>query len=297
MLVAVRKIELASGVRLATWSIDPRAGSGTSTATFLLVHGLASNARLWDMSALDLARRGHRVAALDLRGHGESDKPVTGYDFATLVSDVLEASARLGLQRPILAGQSLGANLVLEAASLHPDETRGIVCVDGGTIELVSTFPEWDDAAKTLAPPDLIGTPSSVMRSMLRSAHPTWRESGIDSTMANFSIRDDGTIAPHLARDNHMKVLRSLWEHTPSTRFASLDVPALFVFAGGSSGPPGKRESAEIAESTIPKALVLWFDDADHDIHAQHPHDLAQLLHDHVTNGFFASDVAVSDES
>ena len=189
------------------------------------MHGLASNARLWDMTALELARLGHRVAALDLRGHGESDKPDHGYDFPTLISDIATVSAALELDKPILTGQSLGANLVLEAAWGDPDIATGVVCVDGGTIELGSAFPNWDDAAKVLAPPKLIGTEHRAMRAMMRSAHPSWPESGIDATMANFEVRDDGTVAPRLSFDNHMRILRSLWEHKPSTRFAELEGP------------------------------------------------------------------------
>jgi len=45
---------------------------------FVLVHGLASNARLWDGVARRLAGAGHSSAAVDLRGHGRSDKPDTG---------------------------------------------------------------------------------------------------------------------------------------------------------------------------------------------------------------------------
>src|SRR6202034_1307918 len=82
--------------------------------TFLLVHALASNSLLWDYTSLELARLGHRVAAVDLRGHGISDKPDHGYDFQTLTSDIVTVTDALGLLRPILAGQSLGANLVLE---------------------------------------------------------------------------------------------------------------------------------------------------------------------------------------
>jgi len=301
MKVIGRRIPVEPGVALSTWSIDGRTASAlldrekdkggraeAHHATFLLVHGLASNARLWDMTALELARLGHRVAALDLRGHGESDKPDHGYDFPTLISDIATVSGALELDKPILAGQSLGANLVLEAAWGDPDMATGVACVDGGTIELGSAFPNWDDAAKVLAPPKLIGTEHNAMRAMMRAAHPSWPESGIDATMANFEVRDDGTVAPRLSLDNQMRILRSLWEHKPSTRFAELEVPVLFIFAGGSEfGPPGKRDSAKAAEDATPRARVLWFEDADHDIHAQHPVELAALLDLQVQDGFF----------
>jgi pimeloyl-ACP methyl ester carboxylesterase len=303
MKVNERRVDVEPGLSVSTWSIDGRTSpapgdpqvdtrrrTDAPQATFLLVHGLASNARLWDMTALELARLGHRVAAVDLRGHGESDKPDHGYDFPTLISDIVTIANALDLEMPILAGQSLGANLVLEAAWQHPDLATGVACVDGGTIELGSAFPDWEDAARVLAPPKLTGTESGAMRAMMRSAHPSWPESGIGATMANFAVRDDGTVAPRLSFDNHMRILRSLWEHKPSQRFADLQVPVLFVFAGGSGfGPPGKRDSAKAAEEATPQARVHWFEDADHDIHAQHPVELAALLDLQVQDGFFAS--------
>jgi pimeloyl-ACP methyl ester carboxylesterase len=289
--VLERQVEVEPRVSLATWTIDGRPqvdGGATPGATFLLVHGLASNARLWDYTALELARLGHLVSAVDLRGHGESDKPDHGYDFPTLTSDIVKVSSSLALDRPILAGQSLGANLVLETAWLHPEISRGIVCVDGGTIELSRTFPDWEDAATVLSPPPLAGTKRDVIVKMMREGHRNWPESGIESSMANFAVEADGTVAPKLSRENHMKILRGLWEHKPSTRFATLEVPALLVFAGAhGSGPFDKLESARRAEETIPKVRVVWFEDADHDIHAQYPVELADLLDRQGADGFF----------
>jgi pimeloyl-ACP methyl ester carboxylesterase len=284
-----KRIEVESGVSLATWILDGRSGED-AFASFLLVHGLASNSKLWDVSALELASRGHTVAAVDLRGHGRSDEPDAGYDFATLVADVEKVREALDLERPILAGQSMGANLVLEAAWLDPESISGIICVDGGTIELGPQFPEWEEVATALAPPELIGTPETVMRRMLRQGHPTWPETGIESTMANFEVRDDATIAPRLSRLNHMQILRSLWEDQPSKKFRTLRVPALFVFAGGGrGGPPNKRTGAEEAANSVPVVEVRWFEDADHDIHAQYPIELADLIDSRVRNGFFAA--------
>ena len=55
----------------------------------LLVHGLASNCRTWESVAERLHAFGHPVAAVDQRGHGRSDKPPEGYDYATLCRDLL----------------------------------------------------------------------------------------------------------------------------------------------------------------------------------------------------------------
>ena len=56
----------------------------------LLIHGLASNARLWDGPARCLTQMGHAVIAIDQRGHGLSDKPDFGYGMSDIAADVAD---------------------------------------------------------------------------------------------------------------------------------------------------------------------------------------------------------------
>lgn len=64
---------------------------------FVLVHGLASNLRLWDGVAEALHARGHTVIALDQRGHGRSDKPDSKHDLNAAVGDLRTVIALMGL--------------------------------------------------------------------------------------------------------------------------------------------------------------------------------------------------------
>src|SRR3954452_101924 len=217
----VRRVPVAPGVALAV-RVWP--GDGVP---FVLVHGLASNARLWDAVAARLAALGHAVVTVDQRGHGLSDKPDDGYDFTTVTDDLAALLQALELERPVLAGQSWGGNVVLEFAWRFPSAVRGIACVDGGTIELGARFPDWDAARAALTPPPLAGRRADEIEPMLRRMHADWPETGIAATMANFEVRADGTVAPWLTLDRHMRIVRSLWEHKPSTRYPELSVPVM----------------------------------------------------------------------
>src|SRR5205823_3459649 len=75
----------------------------------LLLHGLASATHIWNFVAPLLAEHGYTVTALDQRGHGGSDKPNTGYDFATIIADDTAAVQSLGIAHPIVVGHSWGA--------------------------------------------------------------------------------------------------------------------------------------------------------------------------------------------
>ena len=73
---------------------------GGEGAPVLLVHGLGSTLHIWDLVA-PLLTAGRRVVALDLRGHGLSEKPDHGYDFATIAADVEAFVHALGLHTPL----------------------------------------------------------------------------------------------------------------------------------------------------------------------------------------------------
>ena len=75
---------------------------------------------------------GHHVLAIDQRGHGLSDKPQHGYDFASVAGDVRGLIETLGLRHVILAGQSWGGNVALEVAARFPGLAAGYIFVDGG---------------------------------------------------------------------------------------------------------------------------------------------------------------------
>lgn len=279
-------IDVAPGVTLALDHWEP-ATADDGGVPFLLVHGLASNARLWDGVAGSLAARGHPVATVDLRGHGRSSKVDDGYEVATVAGDLATLIGEAGMGRPIVAGQSWGGNVVLELAARHPASVRAIACVDGGWIELRDAFPDWRTCRKALAPPRLAGRPLSEIEGWLRTAHPDWPESGIRGTLANFDVRRDGTIAPWLTFERHLTVLRGLWEHHPSEHFTALEVPVLLAPAddGAPDRADGRRRAVEAAAATIPRVRVRWFA-GDHDIHAQHPAELADVLHEMTTDGF-----------
>jgi pimeloyl-ACP methyl ester carboxylesterase len=270
------RIPVTDGVSLAA-----RHWSGADTGTpFLLVHGLASNARMWDGVGARLAAAGHRVVAIDQRGHGQSDKPDDGYDFATLTADLVAVADALELPQFAAAGQSWGGNVVLELAARHPDRLRGVACVDGGTIELSRHFDTWDAVATAMAPPELIGTPYDDIEAGVRRMHADWPESGIQGALANFEVRDDNTVAPWLTRDRHMAILRELWQHRPSALYPKLRVPVLLVAASD-------RFALDEAAGAIRRVRAVRLA-GHHDLHAQQPDAVAGLLLGALDDGFFA---------
>jgi len=101
----------------------------------LFLHGFSQNALTWSAQLRSEMRRRYRLVAMDLRGHGASDKPATGYDDSQLWADDVDAVIReLSLEQPVLCGWSYGPLVMLDYLR-HYGEARigGLHFVDGLT--------------------------------------------------------------------------------------------------------------------------------------------------------------------
>jgi pimeloyl-ACP methyl ester carboxylesterase len=260
-------------------------GGPDAPPAILLVHGLASNARIWDLLAPLLAPS-FRLAAIDQRGHGLSDKPDEGYDLPTIAGDLARAIGALGWSRPLVVGHSWGANVVLQLAADHPDLPAGIVLLDGGTNELASVMP-LEETLERLAPPRLAGTPRAEFLERLRGHLSTGvlSQAVEEAIMSNFALDAEERIAPLLTYENHLKIVRGMWDQRPTQLFAQVACPALIIPA---ELPPAdqraaewldrKRRSVAVAEAAIPHARVVWAHDTIHDVQLQRPEWLASQL-------------------
>jgi pimeloyl-ACP methyl ester carboxylesterase len=275
----------ADGPRLA---LREWPGSGRA---FLLVHGLASNARLWDGVARRLAAHGHRVVAVDLRGHGRSEAPATGYDTDTAGDDLAGLAGALGLDAPVVVGQSWGGNVVLSLAARHPGVAGAVVCVDGGWLRPRDGFATFEDCWAVLAPPVFDGVRYADVAARIAAMHPDWPREGVDATLANLLELPGGGVRARLSRDHHRSILRSMYDQDPADWYPRVTVPVLLVPALGEDGTAHEgsrgragRASVLAALAALPDGRVRWYAGADHDLHAQHPDrlaaDLEELVHE-----------------
>ncbi len=103
------------------------AGQGFPPLVF--VHGLACHRGFWAEQVEHFARD-HRVLAVNLRGHGDSDAPEQRYTMQLLADDVAWMCSQLGVKRPVVIGHSLGGLVALELGAGHGQEVSAVALVD-----------------------------------------------------------------------------------------------------------------------------------------------------------------------
>ena len=152
-----------------TITYDDIVGSGADTV--VLVHGFATSAeenwrRLGWYGAFE--RRGARVVALDLRGHGRSEKPhdAPAYDIAAMASDIVALMDHLDIGRADVLGYSLGARLAAMAAGAHPDRVANLIL--GGVGARLLEPREAELGAMTMAQAMRAPDPATITDATLR---------------------------------------------------------------------------------------------------------------------------------
>ncbi|MCZ4586326.1 MULTISPECIES: alpha/beta fold hydrolase [Rhodococcus] len=115
-------IEVEPGVRIHAQTV----GTGPPV---VLLHGWAFDHRIWDRQIRVLAEAGYATVAIDLRGHGRSDRPYGDYTLERLSRDVITVITKLGLTDAALVGWSLGGVTAFKVAVEAPQLLSRLVLV------------------------------------------------------------------------------------------------------------------------------------------------------------------------
>ena len=124
-------ITTSDGIRIAYHEV------GAGDPAIIFIHGAYSNRGGFGFQE-EYFSPDHRCIAVDLRGHGESDKPDALYTMDQHGHDVAELIRHLGLEKPVLVGQSMGGQVIIAAAAHYPELVGAIASLDSP-----SNIPGW----------------------------------------------------------------------------------------------------------------------------------------------------------
>jgi pimeloyl-ACP methyl ester carboxylesterase len=137
----------------------------------VFIHGFSQSANSWSRQVNSDLADDHRIVAMDLRGHGLSDKPTDGYGDPKLWADDVNALIKgLGLEKPILSGWSYGPLVILDYIRHYGEQDIAGINFVGGITKLGS-----DEALSVLTPefvdliPGFFSTDATENRNSLRS--------------------------------------------------------------------------------------------------------------------------------
>ncbi len=260
----------------------------------VLLHGLASATHIWNLVAPLLAGRGYSVTALDQRGHGESDKPASGYDYATIIADDADAIEALQIEKPVLVGHSWGASVALQYAATYPERVTALTLVDGATNQL-SQRPGWtrEQALIDLAPPRFAGTARETFLSYFKGGPlgQQWTPELEDSVLHIVQLRDDDTVAPRLDFENHLQIIGAMWDQPTVELYSRVRCPLKLILA--EQQPTSEEQhiffarrnaGIERIQSVLPPVQVVRMPDTIHDIPLQRPRELAEEIMSNATS-------------
>lgn len=252
-------------------------GAGTPV---LLLHGLASSRRFWDLVVPDLA--GLPVVALDQRGHGDSARPAGPYDAATVARDALTALDALGLSRVVVVGHSWGASTALRLAATAPERVLAAVAIDGGISGPRDGDLSRDDVRRSLTPPRHALEPEQVRDTLrLGPLAPWWSPALEAALLPLFGIGDDGLVRARLPFEAHMAIVDSLLDDDPADLLPEVRCPAWLVSCepvGGDDCSRRKAVGLEAAGAALAQPRLLRWAGALHDVPLQWPTLVSGLI-------------------
>ena len=103
----------------------------------VLIHGLGGNLAIWFLKLIGELRKEFRFTAFDLRGHGRSDAPPTGYTTKDNAEDLKGLLDVLGLDRVHLVGHSWGADIAMHFTILYPDKVNKLITIEPNIAALI----------------------------------------------------------------------------------------------------------------------------------------------------------------
>jgi len=214
------------GVRLAY----DCAGAGGPAMIF--VHGWCCD-RSYFAPQFEHFAAGHAVAAMDLRGHGDSDQPGPGpgsYDVETMAGDVLAVAQAAGFSDLVLVGHSLGALIGLACAA-RSGAIRALLMIDPAPIT--------NEAAKAFFRESVVAVSSDDDRSW-RTAFVSGLFLPTDVARRAAIIQDMPAVSPQVAA----AVIRAMGEFDGASTLGKVNVPVLSIGSAVPANEPADLRSA-----------------------------------------------------
>ncbi|OHV31874.1 MULTISPECIES: alpha/beta fold hydrolase [Pseudofrankia] len=239
---------------------------GDGETPLLLVHGLGADSHDW-MFNIPALSASHRVVAVDLRGHGHTTVPTSGYAVDNYVTDLVHLLDHLDIDRVVAVGHSLGGTIVAHLAVEHPDRVLGVVEVDPA----YGYDPAWPAAFQEVA--DAIDEQGSAAAVPGLAAFWT---AETPPALRCWHARQVLTVPPHVLADSMrqwgLRHPATVLSDEARTWLARRPVPVLAIYADPA------RVVWEEKTFTTANSRAIAYPGAGHWLHQERPEAFNELL-------------------
>ena len=277
--VSESAIELTTKLRMLTLHgnqvayLDEGAGD-----VLLLIHGIGGSSDCWRDVVHKLSTR-YRVIAVDLLGHGHSDKPRGDYSlgaFAVWLRDFLDA---LNVREATVVGHSFGGGVALQFAHQHKEYCRRLVLISSGGLG-----PDLGRLLRMLSLPGaelvlpLVGSrPAVKVGAALRRRALS---SGREATRYSETLRAQASLSNRQSRAAFLRTLRSVVDHRGQSVCAlgrlRADLPTLIIFGEQDRCIPAAH--AYSAHHALPGSVLHLIPGAGHQPQVECPDTVISVL-------------------
>ena len=238
---------------------------GSGDPPMLFVHGYSCDSHDWSWQ-LPYFTASHRVIAVDLRGHGRSSAPDSGYTAKHFAADLAALLERLDAGPVVAVGHSMGATVVSTLAVEHPQHVQALVTIDAGYLApdevRESVLPLYDYTVK-----DPVAGAKALLSASYTPASPpalrTWHQRRIEGVPGHVLVQ---SLAGMQADD-------SISFRSESLPFlARRKVPVLSVWANDD------HPAIETPTFVDPRSKALAFPGSGHWLHQERPAEVNAVI-------------------
>ncbi len=238
---------------------------GQGTEPLILLHGIGSRGVSWLPVVEPLSERFHLVVP-DLRGHGDSDKPDTGYRLQDYLSDLDGLIAAMRLDRPAILGHSLGALIAMAWAAAHPDGAACLVLEDP-PLRADAQAPARLDGWLALA-----RTPVDEVARRFKQEHPEWSDEACWRRAESIT-----STAPAVFTE--MRDVAVTGEYfVPFGQLAQVQSPVLLVHGDLEAGSATHPKDAERFRALGPHVRTVQIPHGSHSLHRDHTEEFLAVV-------------------
>lgn len=244
-------IETRDGQRLFTTDT----GAGRSV---VFIHGWTLSSAIWSLQTEALAAHGLRAIAYDRRGHGQSSKPETGYDYDTLTDDLATLLDKLDLTDVVLVGHSMGAGEIVRYIARHGTARVGRVMLVAPTTPYALKTESNPQGIDRALYDKIVAALLSNRYDYLASGAPGLVGRNAEPELVEWAM----SIALQAAPQAQVGCLRALSETDFRPDLAAVTVPTLIVYGTGDS--PISPINARRTQAGIAGSRLETYEDAPH---------------------------------